>query len=133
MNELKLQHVTYVPRDLAPGVLYVSLEYAVAAHLCACGCGAKVVTPLGPAEWSFAERDGRPSLRPSIGNWQLPCRSHYVISDGQIHWAKGWSEAQVLAGRNAEEQRRRDHYAAQERERGFWRRLWNWLRKVFGG
>lgn len=131
MNELKLQHVTYVPRDLAPGVLYVSLEYAVAAHLCACGCSAKVVTPLGPAEWSFTERGGRPSLRPSIGNWQLPCRSHYVISDGHIHWAKAWSDAQVIAGRNAEEERRRDYYKS--RERSFWQQVWDWLRKLFGG
>lgn len=132
MNELKLQHVTYVPRDLAPGVLYVSLEYAVAAHLCACGCGAKVVTPLGPAEWSFTELGGRPSLCPSIGNWQLPCRSHYVISDGQIHWAKAWSDAQVIAGRNAEESRRRDYYIARERGRSIWRRAWNWILRLFG-
>ncbi len=131
MNELKLQHVTYVPRDLAPGVLYVSLEYAVAAHLCACGCGAKVVTPLGPAEWTFSESAGRPTLRPSIGNWQLPCRSHYVISDGRIHWAKAWSNAQVIAGRNAEEERRRDYYKS--RERSFWQQVWDWLRKLFGG
>lgn len=131
MNELRLQHVTYVPRDLAPGVLCVSLEYAVAAHLCACGCGAKVVTPLGPTEWTFTERAGRPTLRPSIGNWQLPCRSHYVISDGRIHWANAWSDAQVIAGRNEEEERRRDYYKS--RERSFWQQVWHWLRKLFGG
>jgi hypothetical protein len=58
-----------------------------AGHLCACGCGNKVVTPLDPAEWSFRDRSGLPTLFPSIGNWQLPCRSHYLITDGRIDLA----------------------------------------------
>jgi hypothetical protein len=99
VNRITLQRVQYLPRELAPGILYVSDEFAVAGHLCACGCGNKVVTPLGPAEWTFTERNGRPTLHPSIGNWQLPCRSHYVIAEGQIRWGDQWSEAQVFAGR----------------------------------
>jgi hypothetical protein len=85
VTRIILQRVKYLPRDLAPGTLYVSEEFSVAGHLCACGCGNKVITPLAPAEWIFAERAGRPTLHPSIGNWQLPCRSHYVIANGQIH------------------------------------------------
>lgn len=132
MNTLSLQRVKYIPRDLSPGILYVSNEYAVAGHLCACGCGEKVITPLGPAEWTFSERDGRPTLRPSIGNWQLPCRSHYVITDGRIQWAAQWSDAQVAVGRRAEQQRRQAYYASIDRERGFWHWLWKLLRKLFG-
>src|SRR6476646_6332810 len=100
--------------------------------ICACGCGNKVTTPLGPAEWSFSQRQGRPTLRPSIGNWQLPCRSHYVITEGQIHWAGQWSDAQIAAGRHAEAQRRQAYYASKDRERGFWARLWKLVRKFFG-
>jgi hypothetical protein len=133
ISTLQLAHVKFLPRELTPGVLYVSREYAVAGHLCACGCGNKVMTPLGPAEWSFSERDGRPALRPSIGNWQLPCRSHYVITDGRILWADQWSDTQILAGRQAEESRRQAHYAALDRERGFWRRLWKYVRALFSG
>jgi hypothetical protein len=132
VNTLSLQRVKYIPRDLSPGILYVSNEYAVAGHLCACGCGEKVITPLGPAEWTFSERDGRPTLRPSIGNWQLPCRSHYVITDGRIQWAAQWSDAQVAVGRRAEQQRRQAYYASIDRERGFWHWLWKLLRKLFG-
>ena len=75
VNIVTLERVKYLPRELLPGTLYVSKEFAVAGHLCACGCGSKVITPLGPAEWTFSERKGRPTLRPSVGNWQLPCRS----------------------------------------------------------
>jgi hypothetical protein len=113
-------------------LLYVSSQYAVAGHLCACGCGNKVITPLGPAEWTFSERNGRPTLHPSIGNWQLPCRSHYVINDGRIQWAGQWSDVQVAAGRLAEQQRREAYYASLDRERGFWFRLWKLARKLFG-
>ena len=87
MNTIKLERVQYIPKQLSPGILYVTERYSVAAHLCACGCGNKVVTPLGPVEWSLSENGDLPSLWPSIGNWQLPCRSHYIISHGQINWA----------------------------------------------
>ena len=48
-----------MPQDLRPGVLYVSEEFGAAAHLCACGCGEKVSTPLGPTEWSLEETGWR--------------------------------------------------------------------------
>jgi len=121
-----------MPSSLSDGILYVSSEYAVAGHLCACGCGTKVITPLGTAEWTFSERDERPTLYPSIGNWQLPCRSHYFITEGRIEWAGEWSNVQVAAGRRAEEQRREAYYGSKDRERGFWSRLWNWVRKLWG-
>ena len=132
MNTIALHHVKYMPLELSQGILYVSSEYAVAGHLCACGCGAKVITPLGPAEWTFSERDGHPTLYPSIGNWQLLCRSHYFITKGRIQWAGQWSDAQIAAGRHAEEQQRQAYYRSVDRGRGFWARLWNWVRELFG-
>jgi hypothetical protein len=131
VNNVTLQRVKYLPRDLSPGTLYVSEEYAVAGHLCACGCGNKVITPLGSAEWAFFERDGRPTLSPSIGNWQLLCRSHYLIIDGRIRWSHQWSDAQIAAGRCAEQQRRRAYYASKDGERSFWVRLWSLVLKLF--
>jgi hypothetical protein len=131
VKTIVVDHVNYLPKELSQGILYVSKEYGVAGHLCACGCGVKVITPLGPAEWSYSERNGRPTLYPSIGNWQMPCRSHYFIADGQIQWASQWSDAQIAAGRSAEEQRRQAYYQSRDRERGFWRRLWNLVRKLF--
>ncbi len=131
MNRIILQHVKYLPHELAPGILYVSIEFAVAGHLCACGCGNKVITPLGPAEWTFTERGGRPTLHPSVGNWQLRCRSHYVIAEGQIHWGDQWSDAQIARGRHAEQNRREAYYASRTTRR-FWQRLWDWLRRLLG-
>jgi len=132
MTRLTLEHVKYMPRDLSPGTLYVSKEYAVAGHLCACGCGTKVITPLGPAKWTFSESAGRATLRPSIGNWQLPCRSHYVIKNGNIHWADQWSEEKVAEGRRAEQKRLKAYYATIDRKRTFWHRTWTWICKLVG-
>ena len=48
---IKLACVEFIPKTLEPGVLYVSEEFEAAVHLCACGCGLKVSTPLSPTEW----------------------------------------------------------------------------------
>lgn len=66
-------------------MLHISLRYATAVHLCACGCRRKVVTPLKPAGWRLIF-DGAVSLDPSIGNWQYPCRSHYYIRSNRVEW-----------------------------------------------
>src|SRR5438876_809077 len=99
-----------MPPALEPGVLYVSEEFEVAGHLCACGCGNKVMTPLGPAEWSFEDVDGRPSLRPSIGNWQLPCRSHYWIIAGSVRWSGQWTAEEIEQGWRADEAKVRAYF-----------------------
>lgn len=120
-----------MPRVLEPGVLYVAEQYGAAAHLCACGCASKVRTPLGPLEWSLEETLNGPTLQPSIGNWQRPCRSHYWIVDGEVRWAGSWTTTQVQAGRRLEEERRHRYYAEPTTERGaarMWRRLVDWLR-----
>lgn len=128
IEEFRLARVQYVPKTLEPGVLYVADEFDIAVHLCACGCGSKVTTPLGPTEWRVTEQYGQPTLHPSVGNWQLPCRSHYLIISGKTRWAGQWSEEQIAAGRTAEEQRREAYYAQRARERKWWVRLWNWVR-----
>lgn len=131
MARIRLQRVHYMPKDLSPGVLYISEEFGTAAHLCACGCGAKVRTPLGPTEWSLEETDGRPTLHPSVGNWQLPCQSHYLITDGEVVWARRWTAEQIADGRHREEERRRKYYEALNRKHGnSMRRLWRWIRRL---
>src|SRR5215210_42875 len=83
--KIELQRVRYIPKELKPGVLYVSEEFGAASHLCACGCGSKIRTPLGPTEWALEEAEGLPTLRPSIGNWQQACQSHYWIYRGKLY------------------------------------------------
>ena len=99
-----------MPKELEPGVLYVSEEFETAAHLCACGCGSKIRTPLGPIGWSFDETPAGPSRSPSIGNWQQPCQSHYWIHRGELVWSGQWTPEQIEAGRRREHERRVAYY-----------------------
>lgn len=132
--KIELQRVRYMPKELRPGVLYVSEEFGTAAHLCACGCGAKIRTPLGPTEWALEETDSGPSLRPSVGNWQQACQSHYWIYRGEVMWADKWTSEQIAAGRLGEEERRRAYYEALDHQRvGSLRRFWRWLKSLFQG
>jgi Family of unknown function (DUF6527) len=131
IETIKLARVQYIPRVLEPGILYLAEQYGAVAHLCACGCGSKVSTPLAPTEWSLKETASGPSLRPSIGNWQLPCQSHYWIRDGEIIWAGAWTPEQIAAGRKAEEQRRSAYYEKRRRAESLWRKLWRWLQDLF--
>ena len=114
---IQLERVETMSRELKPGILYVSDRFQVAAHLCPCGCGNKVITPLGLTEWKFTMKNNKPSLYPSIGNWQFPCRSHYWITEGIIEWSGQWSEKQIKAGRKAEMKRRREYYQGQKSKR----------------
>ena len=129
---IRLERVHYMPQDLSPGVLYVSEEFGAAAHLCACGCGVKVRTPLGPTQWSLEETEGRPTLRPSIGNWQESCQSHYFITAGEVFWAEQWTAEEIEEGRRREEERRGEYYDALHRKhRSAVRRLWRWVTGLF--
>ena len=81
MTEFVRVDVDQIPEWPEPGKLYVSEEYEIAVHLCACGCGRKTVTPLDGNGWVLT--DG-PTLHPSIS--QRICRAHYWIRGGRIVW-----------------------------------------------
>jgi len=146
MRDRTLEHrfVRNVPRELEPGVLYISMEYATAVHSCCCGCGERVVTPFTPTDWSM-EFDGESvTLNPSVGNWNQDCRSHYVIERNRVIEAGPWSPARV------EDERRRDKLAKaayygrtppprldtflststvdRGQARNVWTRIWEWFR-----
>lgn len=114
------QFVTSFPAELESGVLYVSATFSTTAHACACGCGREVIAPLSPAQWVLAF-DGAVSLRPSIGNWGLPCRSHYVIDRGLIRWAGSFSAIEVR--RNRESDDRALDARRQSTKQSWWHRL----------
>lgn len=91
--------VDHFPEELEPGVLYLAMEFATSAHLCACGCARKVITPFSPTDWQM-EFDGETvSLKPSIGNWSFPCRSHYWIRKCRIEWSADMSDGAIKLGR----------------------------------
>lgn len=128
VDELRISYVEFIPEELEEGVLYVSEEYETASHLCACGCGFKVVTSLGPAGWLLTDRHGRVTMRPSIGNWSLPCRAHYIIRKGRIHWAGDLDDAAIERGRERERHDRERHYDT--RRQSWWRRALNWIMRL---
>jgi hypothetical protein len=93
--QLTPRFVESIPEKLDGGVLYVSMTFATAMHLCACGCGREVVTPLSPTDWKLCFDGENVTLDPSVGNWSFPCRSHYWIRKNGIRWAPSMSETAV--------------------------------------
>lgn len=95
LNNINPQFVEFIPRHLDEGVLYISRRYSTASHLCACGCGEKVVTPLSPVDWKLNVTNNNVSLSPSVGNWNYKCQSHYWIRDNKIVWARKISKEKI--------------------------------------
>ncbi|MEZ4720484.1 MAG: DUF6527 family protein [Flavobacteriales bacterium] len=79
------------------------MDYGTASHLCACGCGEKVVTPFGRQFWKLTYDGESVSLRPSIGNWSYQCRSHYWIKNNRIEWDRTYNEAEIKSVRNEQQ------------------------------
>ena len=135
-SRIDLKLVDLAPSELRPGVLYVSEKYQTALHLCCCGCGEHVVTPLSAAEWRVRMQRGKVSLTPSIGNFGMACRSHYWIRAGQVVWSSALTPAQIAS---AQARDRRDLEVLVTGRRGtpkapapptknpWYQRVWNWL------
>ena len=87
LKEFNMQVVHRVPDHLCPGIIYVCFDCNLVAHLCACGCGEKVILPIDPDCWSVKYDGETVSLAPSIGNFQFPCMSHYWIKENRVIWA----------------------------------------------
>lgn len=113
MKRASISHefIEYIPSELEEGLLYVSIQYATAVHLCACGCGNKVVTPISPAEWQLLYDGESVSLTPSIGNWEFPCHSHYWIRHNKIKWARRWSDERIAEGRRRDAEDLENYFA----------------------
>ncbi len=134
----RLEHrfVDHIPERLEPGILYVSMEYATSAHSCCCGCGEEIVAPFTPTDWKMTFDGETISLRPSIGNWTLKCRSHYVIDRSKVIEAGPWNDEQVEAERRRDRAAKARFYrqtpaieppapsALPTAPAGFWHRAW---------
>ena len=142
-KHLEHRFCTHIPEALESGVLYVSMEYATAVHSCCCGCGEEIVTPFTPTDWKMTF-DGRAiSLWPSVGNWTLPCRSHYVVRDGVVIEAGPWSDEEIAAERRRDRIAKTRYYGSTTKSKfdeerpedaedglvriSWWQRAWNWV------
>jgi hypothetical protein len=139
----KHEFVELIPEELQEGTIYVSIRFATVAHLCACGCKTKVVTPLKPTDWKLTFDGKTVTLDPSIGNWSFPCRSHYWLRNNKVQWASDWSQARIDANREYD-RRAKDRYLSEtiEGQRGtkttrleqpqlvakpaWWKKIWPW-------
>lgn len=140
------QFVETVPTLLNDDTVYVSIPYTTAVHKCFCGCGNEVVTPLSPTDWAL-NFDGKSiSLDPSVGNWNLPCQSHYWIKKNTVKWAPLWSADRIRAGRATDALAKADYYGRDEADNlaantetaseasppvgtmSFWSKLLHWFR-----
>jgi hypothetical protein len=112
MRNQTLHHrfVRTVPRDLEPGVLYISTDYATAVHSCCCGCGERVVTPFTPTDWRMTFDGETVSIHPSVGNWNQKCRSHYVIQRNMVLESGVWSNNQIEAERRRDKKAKAAHF-----------------------
>lgn len=94
LQEIKPVAVKHIPehKDMEYGKVYISEEYETSSHLCPCGCGELVVTPGSHIiegkdyGWITTFVNGELTLHPSVGNFQLPCKSHYFIVKNKINW-----------------------------------------------
>lgn len=97
LKELKTIYTDYIPPDseLEQDNIYISKKFGTSTHLCACGCGEKVVLPFitsGSREntefWTLYEQDEKVTFKPSVGNYSLDCKSHYWINDSTVIWCR---------------------------------------------
>lgn len=136
---LKHEFVEFIPGELKDGTIYISIRFGTASHLCVCGCGSKVVTPLRPTDWKLIFDGKTVSLDPSIGNWSFTCQSHYWIRNNKVRWAAKWSPEEIAAGR-AHDQYAKGRYfddsgaaasvtvEVAKKKPGIWEKLTQWWR-----
>jgi len=101
------------PESLEDGILYVSVDFAQAAHRCLCGCGEEVYTRLTPRDWQMVFDGESVSLTPSIGNWSFACQSHYWLDHGRVRWAPHMTAEEIEAARGHDRRVQAHHYQQQ--------------------
>lgn len=130
-HSVTFEFVDYIPEQLEDGVVYIAPEFGTVIHLCCDGCGERVSTPLHPGQWTLTFDGQTISLSPSIGNWELPCKSHYFIRRNQVVWAGKWGAGRIARG--AHEDRQAVVQQPDSRQKTLptlWSRFHSWVRRL---
>jgi hypothetical protein len=121
------QAVERIPKQLSEGVVYHSPEFEVAALLCACGCGHRVML-LAPDSHQVSSERGMATVRPSIAVCDAPCKAHYFITAGQVERLPAFSDAMASSVMRIQISR----HAIVDAERRPWTiRLWAAVARAF--
>lgn len=118
---LELVSCDCLPELPEPGKFYYSEEFRTSLHLCACGCGNRVVLPIKPAGWTMRKGRNGISIFPSVGNREFDCRSHYFILDGRVDWLLALSAAAVEESRANDQRHMKQVYKTS---------AWDFVRKL---
>jgi len=62
-------------------------------------------------QWQMSFNGDAVSLHPSIGNWNLRCRSHYLVREGRVIEAPQWTKEEIEAGRRRDKEARTKYLA----------------------
>jgi hypothetical protein len=122
------QAVERIPKQLQAGVIYHSEEFEIAALLCACGCGHRVML-LVPDSHQVTSEAGMATVRPSIAVCDAPCKSHYFVTAGRVDWLPVFSAAMVSDVMRGQIAR---HAGLDAKPRPRLARLWAVIANAFG-
>lgn len=90
----RYEAVDRVPKEMEECVVYHSEEFELAGLRCACGCGHRV-TLLVPDSHQVIDQAGWARVSPSIGVFDAPCRSHFIITASGVDWLPAFSGVQT--------------------------------------
>ena len=121
------QAVERIPKQLTDDVVYHSSEFEVAALLCACGCGHRVML-LVPDSHQVSSERGMATVRPSIAVCDAPCKAHYFITAGQVEWLPAFSNAMASSVMRSQIAR---HVTVDAERRPWTTRLWAAIARAF--
>jgi hypothetical protein len=107
---VKYEFVDFIPRKMEEQKIYISIKYNTINHLCACGCGEEVITPISPTDWTLIYNGKTISIEPSIGNWSYKCKSHYWIKNNKIIWAAQFSKKKINTIRLVDNNLKKEFY-----------------------
>lgn len=90
----RYQLVDRIPKQMEDGVVYHTEEFELAGLLCACGCGHRI-TLIVPDSHKVWDDGGYATIEPSIGVFDAPCKSHYVIRAGNVRRLPAFSDSKA--------------------------------------
>ncbi|MDY0885383.1 DUF6527 family protein [Dongia soli] len=107
--------VERIPNQLREGVVYHSEEFELAALLCVCGCGHRI-TLLVPDSHQVTSSNRLATIRPSIGVFDAPCKSHFFITAGKVDLLPAFTDAQAASIMRSQI----DRHVARDARPSFW-------------